>query len=498
MMCIHKTMKRLLAVMLTVCMAVLLLCAPPARAAEAPKASYLSDQVSGWPVGPEITPEAGILVDIDSGTILYGKNMHDPHYPASITKVMTALVACENGDPNQVLTFSHDAVYSIERGSANVGMKEGEQITLDQALRCLMAASANDCAYGIAEGVGGTHDAFIDMMNAKAKELGCVDSHFANPHGLHDPDHYVSAYDMGRIASAAYKNSYFRELCHIHTYNRPLSNMNPNDPWVITHRHQMFRSTPYYYEYCTGGKTGFTNEAKSTLVTFAEKDGMRLACVVLAGNGVEVYVATRALFEFGFTNFRHADPIECAGEDMIDEVGSGTVTVPVSLDLSKVNAMGVLEGGDLGTVSFSYGGNPLGEAKVAFTEEYVESIRPRPAEPEPEEPEPEEEIVEQEETVEEEPKADYFAEFLSILSRIPRMWQIIGASAFGVLVLLVIPLGARLHRKRKQNSAVANREKDETAAHSKEKDNEEAGSKENDDSEANNKADEPSEREEHS
>ena len=422
---------------------------PAAEQAAAPPPVLLSDELQNWPAGPEIGPQAGCLIDIDTGVILYGKNMHDRHYPASITKVMTALIACEHGEPDQQVVFSNFAVFSIEKGSANVGMKEGEIITLDQALRCLMAASANECANGIAENVGGDFDTFIGWMNEKAADLGCTDTHFVNPHGLHDPDHYVSACDMAKIAAAAYHNEWFRDICHLPYYNRPLTNMNPDDAWQITNRHQMFRQdTDYYYDLCTGGKTGFTNEAGTTLVTFAEKDGMRLCTVVLAGAGVNTYDATRAMMEFGFANFAHLTPKELLGEEVISDDGGSFITVPAGFTADDLNKMVVLEEGSSGTVSFSYQGISLGECKVTFTDSYVSSLRPAPPEEEVTEPESDTDV--QENT--EKPKNSVTQKALEALKMIP--WQIY-AGAGGVLVLiliLIIAAGSRKKKKKKRKN----------------------------------------------
>ena len=417
-----------------------------------PADSYLTDNLPGWPVGPPITPAAGILVDMDTGAILYGKNIHDPHYPASITKIMTSLVAIERGTPEMDVVFSHDAVYNIERGSANVGMKEGEVISLDQALRCLMSASANECAYAIAENVGGDFGTFIQWMNDKAKELGCTDSHFMNPHGLHDPDHYVSAHDMALIATAAYKTDWFRDICCLRTYNRPITAMNPTDAWVITNRHQMLRpETPYYYEWATGGKTGFTNEAMSTLVTFAEHDGMRLCTVVLRGAGVEVYAATKALLDFGFSNFSHKTAAECLGPSVIQAEGAGSlVTVPNGIDVSELRCVKTLESGNLGSVSFSYGTNSLGSCKVTFAEEYVNEQKPK------EEPKQEEE----EKVVQEEEEPEVPEKRGSLLTRITSDPKVFLAAMGGVIVLIaaVIILTLRT-RRRKRTRAKAEAEK---------------------------------------
>ena len=333
----------------------------------------LSNQITGWPAGIDIAPYAAVLMDMDTGTILYGKDMHVQHYPASITKVMTALLAVENGTADQIVTFSHDAIYNIEPGSANISMKEGEQITLDTALRCMMSASANEVAYAIAETIGGTYDNFIQMMNDRAAELGCTDTHFANPHGLYDAAHYVSAHDMALIAAAAYSNEWFRDFCGLTTYNRPVTAM-VNEPWVIYNHHKMFRQdSPYYYEGCTGGKTGYTDEAHNTLVTYAERNGMRLVCIILHGEGTQVYDATRALFNWGFSTFTHRDLAACCTNGSVSSTVNGEMAViPVEADENAITTVASYEGEKQGYMSVSYNGYEVGAGEVNFTSSYIE------------------------------------------------------------------------------------------------------------------------------
>jgi len=340
-----------------------------------------SNDIDGWPDGPAITSPAAILMDMDTGTVLYAKNIHDRHYPASITKIMTALLAVENCQPDQTVTFSHDAVYNIETGSANVGMMEGEQITLDEALRCMMSASANECANAIAETIGGTYDHFIEMMNEKAASLGCTDSHFVNPHGLFDENHYVSASDMALIAQAAYKNAWFRDICCLQTYNRPVTAMNDNG-WCITNKHKMFKpGSPYYYEGCTGGKTGYTVEARNTLVTFAERNGQRLVCIVLQTEGYDVYTNTAALFDYGFGSFRDIPVAGNTDTSVIQSVDTdSSITLPADASISDTqNILTVNNDSNTGSITYSYHGCSVGTASVTVTDSCLKSLQPQDA-----------------------------------------------------------------------------------------------------------------------
>lgn len=260
---------------------------------------------AAWPDAPSITCESAILIDADTGSILYEKDSHRKAYPASTTKILTGLLTIENCNLNDTMTFSSKAANSVNPyEDANLSMKAGEQITVEQALYGLLLYSANEIAYGLAEQVAGSADAFIDMMNNKAKELGAINTHFANPSGLYNPNHYTTAYDMAMIARGCYNNASFVNIDSTSSsYTIPATNMSAQR--TIKHRHKMLKGREFYYEYCKGGKTGFTDESLMTLVTFAEKDGMRLICVVFRSPDDSTrYIDTRALFDWGFGNFK--------------------------------------------------------------------------------------------------------------------------------------------------------------------------------------------------
>ena len=260
---------------------------------------------AAWPDAPSITCESAILIDADTGSILYEKDSHRKAYPASTTKILTGLLTIENCNLNDTMTFSSKAANSVNPyEDANLSMKAGEQITVEQALYGLLLYSANEIAYGLAEQVAGSADAFIDMMNNKAKELGAINTHFANPSGLYNPNHYTTAYDMAMIARGCYNNASFVNIDSTSSsYTIPATNMSAQR--TIKHRHKMLKGREFYYEYCKGGKTGFTDESLMTLVTFAEKDGMRLICGVFRSPDDSTrYIDTRALFDWGFGNFK--------------------------------------------------------------------------------------------------------------------------------------------------------------------------------------------------
>lgn len=262
-----------------------------------------TNAVDGWPQGPMIGAESACLLDADTGAILYAKNMDQPHFPASTTKVMTCLLAAENSNMDEIVTFSKEAVWGIERDSSNVGMDVGQSITMEQAIYCIMLASANEVASAVAEHVGGSIEGFADMMNKRAKELGCTNTHFVNANGLHNSEHYTTAHDLALITAAYFKNEQLRKIASTTYYEMHATKTQP-DEFGIGNHHKMLPGKAYAYENIVGGKTGYTNMARQTLTTCAEKNGMTLICSVMRDEAPYQYTDTRDLFEYGFNNFK--------------------------------------------------------------------------------------------------------------------------------------------------------------------------------------------------
>ncbi|MGN0408440.1 MAG: D-alanyl-D-alanine carboxypeptidase family protein [Bacteroides sp.] len=272
---------------------------PASQAAKTPQ----STSASKWPAAPSISAGSAVLIDADTGAILYDKDCHSKAYPASTTKIMTALLAIENNSLDDVITFSRAAANSYKWDEANTGTREGEQFTLEQALYATLLKSANEVAYGIAEHVAGSIPAFSEMMNKRAKELGALNTHFNNPNGLSDPEHYTTAYDLAMIGRACFNNSTFMTIDSAESYQIGPTNKTAQTRY-FTQRHGMVKGNGYQYEYCKGGKTGFTDESGYTLITFAQKDNMRLICVVFReADDASRYIDTKALFDYGFNNF---------------------------------------------------------------------------------------------------------------------------------------------------------------------------------------------------
>ncbi len=346
--------------------------------------------------------EAGIVMDAQSGAVIYGKNSEEQYYPASITKIMTALLVLENCSLDETVTFSRDAVYNVESGSTNAGIDEGEQMTVEDCLYAMMLKSANEAANALAEHVSGSREAFAELMTRRAKELGCENTSFKNPSGLNDSEHYTTARDFALIVQAAWELEEFRNIESQLSYKLPPT---ANDPEGLTVRqeHKMMLEdwSQYYDPDVKGGKTGYTTLAGNTLATVAERDGRTLIVVILKGSKPDhytTYTDTRQLLDYGFegfTNFYPAeeetDPASLAEtikqvgitleegvEPVIEEAGAITVpagaaftdaAVSVSADLSEEAPEGAIA-----RLDYTYEGRPVGSAYVKTKQTAVQPV----------------------------------------------------------------------------------------------------------------------------
>ncbi len=293
---------------------------------------------------PVVSAETAILMDAKTGDILYEKKSTQKMYPASITKLMTVLLALENGELTDNVTFSRNAVYSIEPNSAHIAIQEDEILTLEQCLYGILLRSANEVSNAVAEYVGGSMTDFATLMTERATELGAVNTNFTNANGLFNENHYTTAYDMALIAKQLWSMETFQELSETTYYEIPPTNKQVETRYLHGQHQMRNTSSSYYYEYAVGGKTGFVTESLNTLVTFAEKDGMELIAVVLKCNGGEHYTDSTALFEYGFNNFQTAQVFSATGisntidvTDTYQEeiISLGTVTAIPTNDVYK-------------------------------------------------------------------------------------------------------------------------------------------------------------------
>lgn len=260
-----------------------------------------TNEIENWPVGPSIGAQSAILLEANTGVILYAKNIDEKLYPASTTKLMTCLLAAENSKMDEIVTFSHDAVFSIEPGSSNIGMDQNQSMPMEECLYGILVASANEVANAVAEHIAGSMDAFAVMMNEKADELGCKNTHFANAHGLHDDNHYTSAYDLALIARAFFQNDHLSKIGNTASHHFEATDTQPDD-FIKRNKHLLITGE-IPCEGIKGGKTGFTSLSRQTLVTCAEQNGMKLICVIMKEESPEQFYDTTKLFEYGFNNF---------------------------------------------------------------------------------------------------------------------------------------------------------------------------------------------------
>ena len=354
-----------------------------------------SNSIQGWPEGPAISSQAAILMDANTKTILYSKNIDEKLYPASTTKIMTCLLAVENAKLDEQIVFSHDAVFSVPNDGSNLGIDEGESIPLEEALYGIMVGSANEVANAVAEHVGGSMDKFVDMMNARAKELGCKNTHFANANGIQNENHYTTAYDLALISAEYFSNDLLCKVGNTPSHHFIATETQPDE--FFKHNKHRLITGEIKYDGILGGKTGYTDLARETLVTCAERDGMKLICVVLKTESPEQFNDTVTLFNYGFNNFRaekvaDIDKRYMPNDSLFFESDndvfgkSGTILslnkndyiiLPVnasvedtdydiSYDLSPAEQ--TKAGNVLAKVIYNYNGTPIGSARVCFLE----------------------------------------------------------------------------------------------------------------------------------
>lgn len=245
-----------------------------------------------------------VLMDVKTGYVLYEKKADEKRYPASITKIMTAMCALDKLKLDEKITISDTAVNSLEEDAAVIGIEAGDEMNVEDALYALMLQSANEIANALAEEASGSIESFADYMNTRAKQIGCENTHFVNPSGLHDDDHYTTARDMALIVQEALKNEKFREIFCAKSYETMETTY--GQQFSLTQHHEMVAGTgDVTYDYVKGGKTGYTSKAKNTLVTYAEDPQNReLLCVLLKSPSDDVaYEDTRKLLEYGYEDY---------------------------------------------------------------------------------------------------------------------------------------------------------------------------------------------------
>ncbi|KGP70931.1 D-alanyl-D-alanine carboxypeptidase family protein [Pontibacillus yanchengensis] len=276
---------------------------------------------------PGVSARNAVLMEQSTGRVLFEKQAHNKEKIASITKIMTAIVAIESGMLEDTVKVSRRAVY--EEGSS-IYLEQGEEMKLKDLVYGLMLRSGNDAATAIAEHVGGSLEGFVFLMNQKADWIGMDNSHFANPHGLDAEDHYSTAYDMALLTRYAMNNEIFRKVSSTTTYKAE------SRTYAWGNKNKMLTK---YYDHSTGGKTGYTKSAGRTLVSTAEKDGMELIMVTL--NAPDDWNDHRNMFEWGYETYdlrEIQDKGELQLEEQPNEGALGYLWEPVIVPLTKEEA----------------------------------------------------------------------------------------------------------------------------------------------------------------
>ena len=350
-----------------------------------------TNEIEGWPIGPCLGAEGIMLMDVDTGAVLYSKNADEQLFPASTTKIMTCLVAIENCSLDEVITVNQSAIDANSSDGSNMGLRAGEQLTLEELLYGILINSSNEACNAVAEHVAGSMDEFVVMMNEKAAQLGCTNTHFVSTNGLHNEEHYTCARDLALIARAFFS---YDILCSMSSTNRyVIHETDTHLEHYLNSHNKLYEGQEYAYRYLVGSKTGFTNPARQTLVSCAEKDGMRLVCVVMKEESPNQFTDTVSLFEYGFNNFTYenvesfekeyrlnvADFFSIANDNvrntspLIQISDTDYIVVPIGLNMDNLSSeISSIDNGDgFARIEYSLNNHYVGYATLAYNEDVL-------------------------------------------------------------------------------------------------------------------------------
>ena len=324
-----------------------------------------TNDIAGWPQGPDITSTAAVIMEDSTNTTLYAKNMDQVLYPGATVKVMTTLLALENTQLSDQVTMTATGVSGVTDGGANISAQIDEIFTVEQCLYAIMLASANDVALQLAEHIGGSVDGFVQMMNARAAELGCTNTVFTNPTGLPDENQHTTAHDMALIMKAAADNESFQTIASTASYTIPATNVSGGDRVLTNNFSMLANNNAAYYQYCTGGREGYTEASGSTLVCSAQKNGITLIAVVLQGTSGTTATEAASLLNYGFDNFNMLS----LGDNDFNMLSGGDVYVPVG---TTADALTTQDGQY--SRQYLFGGTAVGTSVMAATQEEDTSL----------------------------------------------------------------------------------------------------------------------------
>ena len=331
--------------------------------------SITTNLISGWPQGPEITSEAAVILEDNTGTTLYAKNMDEVLYPGSTVKIMTCLLALENSNLTDEVTMTATGVSGVTDGGANISAQLDEVFTMEQCLYAIMVASANDIALQVAEHVGGSVENFVAMMNTRAAQLGCTNTVFTNPTGLPDENQHTTAHDMALIMKAATENPSFSPIASANTYTIPATNVSGGARSLTSKFTMTNNSSDAYYQGCLGGKEGFTEASQSTLVCSAQRNDVTLICVILKGASGQTDDEAITLLDYGFSNFQ----LLTLGQDDFSLMSGGQVIVPAGASADSLTIQDTPAGDQVNRTYF-YSGVQVGTAVMEPEQEQDTSL----------------------------------------------------------------------------------------------------------------------------
>lgn len=331
--------------------------------------SITTNQISGWPQGPEITSEAAVILEDSTGTTLYAKNMDEVLYPGSTVKIMTCLLALENSNLTDEVTMTATGVSGVTDGGANISAQLDEVFTMEQCLYAIMVASANDIALQVAEHIGGSVENFVAMMNTRAAQLGCTNTVFTNPTGLPDENQHTTAHDMALIMKAATENPSFSPIASANTYTIPATNVSGGARSLTSKFTMTNNSSDAYYQGCLGGKEGFTEASQSTLVCSAQRNDVTLICVILKGASGQTDDEAITLLDYGFSNFQ----LLTLGQNDFSLMSGGQVIVPAGASADSLTIQDTPAGDQVNRTYF-YSGVQVGTAVMEPEQEQDTSL----------------------------------------------------------------------------------------------------------------------------
>ena len=331
--------------------------------------SITTNLISGWPQGPEITSEAAVILEDNTGTTLYAKNMDEVLYPGSTVKIMTCLLALENSNLTDEVTMTATGVSGVTDGGANISAQLDEVFTMEQCLYAIMVASANDIALQVAEHIGGSVENFVAMMNTRAAQLGCTNTVFTNPTGLPDENQHTTAHDMALIMKAATENPSFSPIASANTYTIPATNVSGGARSLTSKFTMTNNSSDAYYQGCLGGKEGFTEASQSTLVCSAQRNDVTLICVILKGASGQTDDEAITLLDYGFSNFQ----LLTLGQDDFSLMSGGQVIVPAGASADSLTIQDTPAGDQVNRTYF-YSGVQVGTAVMEPEQEQDTSL----------------------------------------------------------------------------------------------------------------------------